>query len=170
MAAASLAATVSALGPHPTAALQPARQSWSPKFIFVGGFHHSGTTLVGYALSANARDPRLKQHRGNCSVPCWGALVTGHMEDEGQHAQSVYPTDHTRRKHKECSRTWSEPLCPPAYESATSLSLRAAKLQEQWRKYVSPPDADVVVEKDPDFGSLLFKLSMFPTRFPRQAP
>jgi hypothetical protein len=49
------------------------------QFIFVGGLHRSGTTLLGRLL---AEHPQISGFRD-----------TGIYADEGQHVQSVYPAD-----------------------------------------------------------------------------
>ena len=92
---------------------------WNPKWLFLGGFHHSGTTLIGLALSENARLSRKELPRENCTSPCFGAVVTGVKEDEGQHAQSVYPRGKEREQDTDCLSSWSEPLCPSIFSSPT---------------------------------------------------
>jgi hypothetical protein len=115
--------------PHP----EEYNPNWSPKWLFLGGFHHSGTSLVERALSENAQKSLRELPRENCTAPCWGALVTGHQQNEGQWEQSVFPTGVDRRDSRECHTKWSEPLCPPLFPSPSEAA--ASKLQSQWRRY-----------------------------------
>ena len=57
-----------------TATSHPPR---SHTFVFIGGLHRSGTTLLAHCLAAHS--------------DASGFLSTGASEDEGQHLQSVYP-------------------------------------------------------------------------------
>ena len=49
---------------------------WAPRWIFVRGLHHSGTTLVANLLALS---------------PQVSAIRTGHHQDEGQHVQLQPP-------------------------------------------------------------------------------
>jgi hypothetical protein len=58
----------------------PSSGSEGHRFVFVAGLHRSGTTLVARLLAAH---PDVSGFSG-----------TGAPADEGQHLQSVYPSDH----------------------------------------------------------------------------
>ena len=86
-----------AAGPSVTRA---ANDTWQPTWIFVSGFHHSGTTLVSRAL-ANASEGS-------------GAIVTHSEQNEGGHRQSLWPTASDVLLNGSCAN-WTPALCIPAF-------------------------------------------------------
>ena len=110
-------------------------------------------TNGGYYQAQNTSAPQ----------PTLGSLST-EREDEGQHEQSVFPSDEKRQHDAKCDGWLHGPLCPKAFNVLSTTPITAAKLQEAWRKSVVPEDADVVTEKDPDFYSLVYKVSLFPRK------
>ena len=129
---------------------------WEPKWIFVGGFARSGTTLVAAALANWSRDGRVAAHNLSSGTPLLGSLSAF----VGRHEQDVFPDDTAEL----CEGWLHGALCPPAFDSLSTSSTAGARLQQTWRDHVVPQDADVVAEADPDFYSLLFKTALFPQR------
>ena len=130
-------------------ATRAANDTWQPTWIFVSGFHHSGTTLVSRAL-ANASEG-------------FGAIVTHSEQNEGGHKQSLWPTASDVLLNGSCAN-WTPALCIPAFVELPMGEGQADQLRSEWRQYVVPADAPVVVEKDPEFTSVHYKLALFPRR------
>lgn len=102
------------------------------RYLFIGGLHRSGTTLIARVLGQH---PQIASLTG-----------TGVPEDEGQHLQSVYPT---AERHGGWGRfayrdrahlTERSPLVSPA---------AAARMDAEWQPYWSDPEAPVRLEKSP---------------------
>ena len=128
------------------AAAGPRSLTWDPKWIFVGGFQHSGTALVTLALANWTNGGYYQAQNTSAPQPTLGSLST-EREDEGQHEQSVFPSDEKRQHDAKCDGWLHGPLCPKAFNVLSTTPITAAKLQEAWRKSVVPEDADVVAEK-----------------------
>jgi hypothetical protein len=133
----------------PTTSHAAANDTWQPTWIFVSGFHHSGTTLVSRAL-ANASEEQ-------------GTIVTHYQQNEGGHQQTLWPTASEVLLKGYCAN-WTAALCLPAFVELPSGEEQAAQLRKEWRPYVVPTDAPVVIEKDPEFTSVHYKLALFPRR------
>jgi len=121
---------------------------WHPHWLFVGGFHHSGTSLAELLIGHN---PNLTMAFGAIHSP---------IQNEGQHVQRVFKTDQERSD--SCTKSPGVAFCPSYFESLPTDRRTKEKLQSQWERYIEPKNAAVVVEKDPDFDSLLWKLQLFP--------
>jgi hypothetical protein len=103
----------------------------SHRFVFVAGLHRSGTTLLARLLAAH---PEISGFSG-----------TGAPADEGQHLQTVYPSDH------EYGRPGRFGFAPEMHltESAPLASEQAARrLFEEWSPHwdLSRP---LLLEKSP---------------------
>jgi hypothetical protein len=101
------------------------------RFVFLAGLHRSGTTLLARLLAAH---PQISGFSG-----------TGAPADEGQHLQSVYPSDH------EYGRPGRFGFAPEMHltESSPLVSTQsAATLFEEWSPYwdLSRP---LLLEKSP---------------------
>lgn len=117
----------------------------APRFVFIGGLHRSGTSLLTRLIGAHPSVSAFKD--------------TGVPEDEGQHLQSVYPA----------ALAYGGPgrfaLSPQAHlTEASSLNTSEAgrKLFEQWSGYwdLSKP---VLLEKSPpNLIRMRFLQALFP--------
>jgi Sulfotransferase family len=101
------------------------------RFVFLAGLHRSGTTLLARLLAAH---PQISGFSG-----------TGAPADEGQHLQSVYPSDH------EYGRPGRFGFAPEMHltESSPLVSEESArKLWEEWAPHwdLSRP---LLLEKSP---------------------
>jgi hypothetical protein len=101
------------------------------KFVFLAGLHRSGTTLLARLLAAH---PQVS-----------GFSDTGAPADEGQHLQTVYPSDHAYGRP---GRFGFAPEMHLTEESPLATAESAAKLFEEWAPYwdLSRP---VLLEKSP---------------------
>lgn len=99
--------------------------------VFVGGLHRSGTTLLASVLGSN---PDIS-----------GFSRTGAPEDEGQHLQTVLPTD---EQYGGPGRFALAPAAHLTEMSAYAGAEPARRLREQWDRYwdLSRP---VLLEKSP---------------------
>jgi hypothetical protein len=101
------------------------------RFVFLAGLHRSGTTLLARLLAAH---PQVS-----------GFSETGAPADEGQHLQTVYPSDHAYGRP---GRFGFAPETHLTEESPLATAENAAKLFEEWAPYwdLSRP---VLLEKSP---------------------
>lgn len=101
------------------------------RFVFVAGLHRSGTTLLARLLAAH---PLVSGFSG-----------TGAPADEGQHLQSVYPSDHLYGRP---GRFGFAPEMHLTEESALRSFTNARRLFDEWAGYwdLSRP---VLLEKSP---------------------
>ncbi len=101
------------------------------RFVFVAGLHRSGTTLLARLLAAH---PEIS-----------GFSNTGAPADEGQHLQSVYPSDH---EHGRPGRFGFAPEMHLTESSPLASEETANRLFEEWSPHwdLSRP---VLLEKSP---------------------
>ena len=106
----------------------------APRWLFVRGLHHSGTTLVQRVLALH---------------PSIAPLTTGFKEDEGQHAQDVFPVV-SERDPETCGADLCQ--CPAASELSDGAAEAAWEtLCEEWLMHVTlTPTTSYVLEKTPD--------------------
>lgn len=101
------------------------------RFVFIGGLHRSGTSLLHEILKAH---PDVS-----------GFSNTGVWEDEGQHLQSVYPPSSA---HGTVGRFGFDETAHLTEESPLATPQSATALWEQWSRYWDL-DCPVLVEKSP---------------------
>jgi hypothetical protein len=101
------------------------------QLVFLAGLHRSGTTLLARLLAAH---PKVSGFSGS-----------GAPADEGQHLQSVYPSDH---EHGRPGRFGFAPEMHLTESSPLVSEQSAATLVEEWSPYwdLSRP---VLLEKSP---------------------
>jgi len=101
------------------------------RFVFLAGLHRSGTTLLARLLAAH---PQISGFSG-----------TGAPADEGQHLQSVYPSDH---EHGRPGRFGFAPEMHLTETSPLVSEENAQKLFEEWTPHwdLSRP---LLLEKSP---------------------
>lgn len=101
------------------------------RFVFLAGLHRSGTTLLARLLAAH---PAIS-----------GFSDTGAPANEGQHLQTVYPSDHA---HGRPGRFGFAPEAHLTEDSPLATPENARKLFDEWAPYwdLSRP---VLLEKSP---------------------
>lgn len=101
------------------------------RFVFLAGLHRSGTTLLARLLAAH---PQVS-----------GFSDTGAPADEGQHLQTVYPSDH---EYGRPGRFGFAPEMHLTEDSPLATEENARKLFDEWAPYwdLSRP---VLLEKSP---------------------
>ena len=122
------------------------------RYIFVGGFHHSGTSLVHTVLAESTGVASLL---GSDPV----------HEDEGARLQRVYSTL-SDRKHHTCS-PYPLALCLTELDALVDTEakrlLARTQLLDAWSPFWQRTNASALVrvEKDPDLGTLFLKHALF---------
>ena len=90
------------------------------RFLWIGGFHYSGTSLVHLLLA----------ERSNVV----SALVnTSQWEDEGQHVQSVWPAYRDRRP--EVCSPYTISLCLSAFDNISASKDQRARVLAEFQPY-----------------------------------
>jgi len=119
------------------------------KYVFIGGLHRSGTTLLARCLRDH---PRVS-----------GFQHTGRPADEGQHLQSIYTTD---TAHGGPGRFCFDPTAYMNESACLATPATAAMLQQQWSQHWDV-DKEFLLEKSPPnlirtrFLQVLFPASYF---------
>jgi hypothetical protein len=115
------------------------------RFIFLAGLHRSGTTLLARLLAAH---PQISGFSGS-----------GAPADEGQHLQSIYPSDHEYGRPgrfgfaKEMHLTESSPLVSEQ---------SAATLFEEWSPYWDLSRPLLLEKSPPNLLKTRFLQALFP--------
>jgi hypothetical protein len=116
-----------------------------PRFVFVAGLHRSGTTLLARLLAAH---PEISGFSG-----------TGAPADEGQHLQSVYPSDH------QYGRPGRFGFAPEMHltESSTLVSEEsAARLFAEWSPHWDLSRPLLLEKSPPNLIKTRFLQALFP--------
>ena len=115
------------------------------RFVFVAGLHRSGTTLLARLLAAH---PEISGFSG-----------TGAPADEGQHLQSVYPSDH------EYGRPGRFGFAPEMHltESSPLASEKSARmLYEQWSPHWDLSRTLLLEKSPPNLIKTRFLQALYP--------
>jgi Sulfotransferase family len=115
------------------------------RFVFVAGLHRSGTTLLARLLAAH---PEISGFSG-----------TGAPADEGQHLQSVYPSDH------EYGRPGRFGFAPEMHltESSTLVSEESAqRLFAEWSPHWDLSRPLLLEKSPPNLIKTRFLQALFP--------
>ena len=94
------------------------------------------------------------------------ALKNDWSENEGDKVQEVWPT---AAEHDAGCGAFSNPLCLPAFDALEASETNKARLLSAWEPWWSNASSPLYVEKDPDLGSIFYKLRLFPPGAGRMA-
>jgi len=118
------------------------------RFVFVGGVHRSGTTLVARWLGEH---PAIS-----------GFSETGAYEDEGQHLQTVYPVE---QAHGGVGRFGFAPESHLTEHSHLVTEPNRGRLMSEWGRYWDL-ELSVLLEKSPpNLTKTRFFQAMFPDSY-----
>jgi len=118
------------------------------RFVFVGGLHRSGTSLLARWL---AEHPAIS-----------GFSDTGAYEDEGQHLQTVYPVE---QAHGGVGRFGFAPESHLTEDSPLVTEANRRRLMSEWGRYWDL-DKPVLIEKSPpNLTKMRFFQAMFPSAY-----
>jgi hypothetical protein len=115
------------------------------RFVFLAGLHRSGTTLLARLLAAH---PEVS-----------GLSDTGAPADEGQHLQSVYPSDH---EHGRPGRFGFAPEMHLTESSPLVSEQSAATLFEEWSPYWDLSRPLLLEKSPPNLLKTRFLQALFP--------
>jgi hypothetical protein len=115
------------------------------QLVFLAGLHRSGTTLLARLLAAH---PQVS-----------GFSVTGAPADEGQHLQSVYPSDH---EHGRPGRFGFAPEMHLTESSPLASEQSAHKLWEEWSPYWDLSRPLLLEKSPPNLLKTRFLQALFP--------
>ena len=128
-----------------------ASSSADVSFIWVAGFHHSGTSLVNLLMG----------EKGEVAL-----MRASSARGEGQHSQTLWPTISAREKDpKTLCAPLSASLCLHAFDGLLADDAARLSVLNGWETHWSWDTKDAPklhVEKDPDWGSVFYKLRLFP--------
>lgn len=127
------------------------RVTWSAsqkKFVFVGGIHRSGTSLIAQTIAHH--------------VQASGLTKTGVVEDEGQHLQSAYPNDETYGGPGEFALHDAAHLTELRQDSIT---LARERLLCEWSCYWDMSKQVLIEKSPPNLVRTRFLSSIFPDAY-----
>jgi Sulfotransferase family len=125
--------------------------TWSAgqkKFVFVGGMHRSGTSLIARTLAQHAQAS--------------GLTKTGVVEDEGQHLQSAYPNDETYGGPGEFALHDAAHLTELRQDS---IAPARERLLREWSCYWDMRKPILVEKSPPNLVMTRFLSSIFPDSY-----
>lgn len=114
-------------------------------FIFIGGLHRSGTSLLFQCLREH---PAIS-----------GFNSTGSPEDEGQHLQTIYPP---ALAHGGPGRFGFDPSAHLTEESPLASDVNGRRLYEQWRPYWDTSRRLLLEKSPPNLIRARFLQALFP--------
>jgi hypothetical protein len=114
-------------------------------FVFLAGLHRSGTTLLARLLAAH---PQISGFSG-----------TGAPADEGQHLQSVYPSDH---EHGRPGRFGFSPEMHLTETSPLVSEENARKLFEEWSPHWDLSRRVLLEKSPPNLLKTRFLQALYP--------
>ena len=128
------------------------QRSQTTRYLFVGGFHHSGTSLVHTVLASQFGVASLLGSNPK-------------QQDEGFYLQNVYspPSERTEGTCSPYPLTLCLTTIDALVDTEAKRSLARTRLLEAWRPFWQRTNASALlrVEKDPDLGTLFLKHALF---------
>ncbi len=115
------------------------------RFVFVGGLHRSGTSILFRCLREH---PSISGFRN-----------TGSPEDEGQHLQSVYPT---AMSHGGPGRFGFKAAAHLTETSGLATEANRRKLFDEWKRYWSLEKSHLLEKSPPNLIQARFLQALFP--------
>ena len=118
------------------------------RYIFVGGLHRSGTTVLAKCLTSH---PLVS-----------GLLNTGAIHDEGQFLQSVF---HPAKKHGGPGVFAFDPRARLTEASRIATASNAEKLKAEWSRYWDTSKPYLLEKSPPNVIRTRFLQAMFPDSY-----
>jgi hypothetical protein len=117
----------------------------TPRLLFVGGLHRSGTSLVHRCISRHSQVAGFRD--------------TGALEDEGQYLQTVYPIG---QAHGGPGRFALDPRCHLTESSPLVSRASRERLLEEWGSHWEAGAAVRVEKSPPNLVRMRFLQALFP--------